>query len=95
MGRKRAYEIYHFKRKQILFLIFLIFYLTFYFFTFLRSLQSITEILFGLEKTCAVKGLTIQSNLHLIPTIIKGVEDDDKAALNNLDQSKVFDSLGQ
>lgn len=49
----------------------------------IEHLQSVAERLFGLEQTCAVKGQTIQSNLHTIHMILKGVEDDIRAALIN------------
>lgn len=52
-----------------------------------------TENLGTPDQTCAVKGQIIQSNLHLIRTMIEGVKDDDKAALINLDLSKAFDRV--
>ena len=58
-----------------------------------ERLQLVADRLLGPEQTCAVKGRTIQSNLHLIRTILEGVKDDDCAALINLDQSKAFDRV--
>ncbi len=58
-----------------------------------ERLQSVAESLLGPEQTCSVRGRTIQSNLHLIRTIIEGVKDDEEAALINLDQSKAFDRV--
>ncbi|CAE1313253.1 unnamed protein product [Acanthosepion pharaonis] len=58
-----------------------------------ERLQSVAKSLLGPEQTCSVRGRTIQSNLHLIRTIIEGVKDDEEAALINLDQSKAFDRI--
>ena len=40
-----------------------------------------------------MKGRSIQDNLHLVRQILEGIEDDTKAALINLDQSKAFDRV--
>ena len=40
-----------------------------------------------------MKGRSIQDNLHLVPQILEGIEDDTEAALINLDQSKAFDRV--
>ena len=45
------------------------------------------------EQNYAVKGRSIQNNLDLICKTIEGIEDDTRAALNNLDQSKAFDRV--
>ena len=54
-------------------------------------LQAVLASLIGPEQTCAVKGRTIQDNLHLVRLIIEKVDSD--AALINLDQSKAFDRV--
>ncbi|CAE1276092.1 unnamed protein product [Acanthosepion pharaonis] len=54
-------------------------------------LQIVLSSLIGPEQTCAVKGRTIQDNLHLVRLIIEKVDSD--AALINLDQSKAFDRV--
>ena len=54
-------------------------------------LQVVLDKLIGPEQTCAVKGRSIQDNLHLVRTIIEKV--DNGAALIKLDQSKAFDRV--
>ena len=58
-----------------------------------NRLQLVVGDLIGLEQNYAVKGRSIQNNLHLIRTILEGIKDDDEAALINLDQSKAFDRV--
>ena len=45
------------------------------------------------EETYAVKGRSIQDNLHLIREVLEGIEDGTESALINLDQSKAFDRV--
>ena len=45
------------------------------------------------DKTFAVKGRSIQDNLHLIGEVLEGIEDGTEAALISSDQSKAFDSV--
>ena len=45
------------------------------------------------EHNIAVKGRSIQNNLHLVRKIIERIKDDTKAVLINLDQSKAFDRV--
>ena len=47
----------------------------------------------GPEQNYAVKGRSIQDNLHLVREILEGLEDDTEATLINLDQSKAFDRM--
>ena len=49
--------------------------------------------LIGPEQIYAVKGISIEDNLHLVRQILEGIEDNTKAALINLDQSKAFDRV--
>ena len=56
-------------------------------------LQLVISYLIGPEQTYAVKRRLIQVKQHLIREIREGLEDDTKAALINLDQSKAFDRL--
>ena len=56
-------------------------------------LQLVISDLIGPEQTFAVKGGSIQDNLHLIREVLEGVEDDTEAALISLDQSKAFDRV--
>ena len=58
-----------------------------------NRLQFVMSDLIGPEQTCAVKGRSIQDNLHLIREILEGLKDGTRAALINLDQSKAFDSV--
>lgn len=53
-------------------------------------LQIVVDKLISSEQTCAVKGRTIQDNLHLVHTILDEIDDSADAALANLDQSKAF-----
>lgn len=54
-------------------------------------LQALLPRLIGPEQTCAVKGRTIQDNLHLVHLIIEQVVSE--AVLINLDQSNAFDRV--
>ena len=56
-------------------------------------LQLVISDLIGPEQTFAVKGRSIQDNLHLIREVLEGIEDDTEAALISLDQSKAFDRV--
>lgn len=49
-------------------------------------LQIVADKLIGPEQTCAVKGRTIQDNLHLLCTILNEVDDGTGTPLVNLDQ---------
>ena len=55
-----------------------------------NRLQRVISDLIGPEQTYAVKGRSIQDNLHLIREVL---EDDTEAALISLDQSKAFDRV--
>ena len=55
-----------------------------------NRLQLVISDLVGPEQNYAVKGRSIQDNLHLVCQILEGIKDDTKAALINLDQSKAF-----
>ena len=56
-----------------------------------NRLHLVISDLIGPEQTYAVKGRSIQDNLHLIPKVLAGIEDDTEAVLISLDQSKAFD----
>ena len=56
-----------------------------------NHLQIVVSDLIGTEENYAVKRKLIQNNLHLVHKSIEGIEDDNEAALINLDQSKAFD----
>ncbi|CAE1328542.1 unnamed protein product [Acanthosepion pharaonis] len=56
-----------------------------------NRLQLVLSSLIGPEQTCAVKGRTIQDNIHMARLILEQV--DSEAALINLDQSKTFDRV--
>ena len=58
-----------------------------------NHLQLVISDLIGPEQTFAVKGRSIQDNLHLIREVLEGIKDDTEAALISLDQSKVFDRV--
>ena len=58
-----------------------------------NRLQLVISDLIGSEQTFAVKGRSIQDNLHLIREVLEGIEDGTKAALISLDQSKAFDRV--
>ena len=58
-----------------------------------NRLQRAISDLIGPEQTFAVKGRSIQDNLHLIREVLEGIEDDTEAALMSLDQSKAFDRV--
>ena len=55
--------------------------------------QLVISDLIGFEETYAVKGRSIQDNLHLIRKILEGLKDGTEAAFFNLDQSRAFDRL--
>ena len=56
-----------------------------------NRLQGVLGSLIGPEQTSAVKGRTIQDNLHLVRTIVEKVAGN--AAMIKLDQSKAFDRV--
>ena len=58
-----------------------------------NRLQLVISDLIGLEQTYAVKGRSIQDNLHLIREVLEGIKDDTETALISLDQSKAFDRV--
>ena len=58
-----------------------------------NRLQVVITDLIEPDQSYAVKGRSIQDNLHLIRSIIEGTEDDAEAALISLDQSKAFDRV--
>ena len=58
-----------------------------------NCLQLVISDLIGPEQTFAVKGRSIQDNLHLIREVLEGIEDGTDAALLSLDQSKAFDRV--
>ena len=58
-----------------------------------NRLQRVISNLIGPEQTFAVKGKSIQDNLHLIREVLEGIEDDTEGALISLDQSKAFDRV--
>ena len=58
-----------------------------------NRLQRVISDLIGPEHTFAVKGRSIQDNLHLIHEVVEGIEDDTEASLISLDQSKAFDRV--
>jgi len=58
-----------------------------------NRLRLVVGDLIELEQNYAVKGRSIQNNLHLIRMILEGIKDDQCAALISLDQSKAFDRV--
>ena len=58
-----------------------------------NRLQLVISDLIGLEQNYTVKRRSIWDNLHVVPQILEGIEDDTEAALINLDQSKAFDRV--
>ena len=58
-----------------------------------NRLQLVISDLIGSEQTFAVKGRSIQEDLHLIREVLGGIEDGTEAALISLDQSKAFNSV--
>ena len=58
-----------------------------------NRLQLVISDLISPEQTFAVKGRSIQDNLHLIREVLEGIEDDTEAALISFDQSKAFDRV--
>ena len=58
-----------------------------------NRLQLVISDLISPEQSYAVKGRSIQDNLHLVRQILEGIKDDIEATLINLDQSKAFDRV--
>ena len=58
-----------------------------------NRLQLVISDLISPEQNYAVKGRSIQENLHLVHQILEGIKDDTKATQINLDQSKAFDRV--
>ena len=58
-----------------------------------NRLQLVISDLIGAEQTFAVKGKSIQDNLHLIREVLDGIKDDTEASPISLDQSKAFDRI--
>ena len=58
-----------------------------------NRLQLVISDLIGPEQTFAVKGRSMQDNLHLIREVLEGIKDDTESALISLDQSKAFDRV--
>ena len=56
-----------------------------------NRLQLLISNPIGPEQIYAIKGRSIQDNLHLIREVLDGIEDGTKATLISLDQSKAFD----
>ena len=59
----------------------------------MNRLQLVIRDLIGPEQNYAVKGRSIQDNLHLVREILDGIEDNTEAALINLDQFKAFNRV--
>ena len=58
-----------------------------------NRLQLVISDLIGPEQTFAVKGRSIQDNLHLIREVLEGIKNDTESALISLDQPKAFDRV--
>ena len=58
-----------------------------------NCLQLVISNLIGPEQNYAVKGRSIQDNLHLVREVLEGLKDDTKAMLISLDQAKAFDKV--
>ena len=58
-----------------------------------NRLKLVISDLIGPEQNYAVKGRSIQNNLHLVREIQEGLDDGTEAALINLDQFKAFDRV--
>ena len=58
-----------------------------------NRLQIVISDQIGSEQTYAVKGRSIQDNLHLICEVLEGIEDGTETAPISLDQSKAFDRV--
>ena len=58
-----------------------------------NRLQLVISDLIGPEQTYAVKGRSIQDNLHLIREVLEGIEDGTEATLISLYQSEAFDRV--
>ena len=59
----------------------------------MNRLQLVISDLIGPEQTFAVKGRSIQDNLHLIREVLEGIKDGTEAALISSDQSKAFNRV--
>ena len=59
----------------------------------MNRLQLVISNLIEPEQNYAVKGRSIQDNLHLVHEVLEGLKDGTEAVLINLDQSKVFDKV--
>ena len=55
-----------------------------------NSLELVISDLIGPEQNYTVKARSIQDNLYLVCEVLKGLKDDSKAGLINLDQSNAF-----
>ena len=58
-----------------------------------NRLQLFISDLIRHEKNYAVKGRSIQDNLHSVRDVLEELKDDNEAALINLNQSKAFDRV--
>ena len=58
-----------------------------------NRLLDVAEDLIAPQQTYALKGRSIQSNLHLLREVIEGIREDEDAAIISLDQSKAFDRV--
>ena len=58
-----------------------------------NRLPHVISDLIGPEQTYAVKGRSIQNDLHLICEVLKRIEDGMESAPISLDQSKAFDRV--
>ena len=58
-----------------------------------NRLRNVADDLIAPQQTYALRGRSIQSNLHLLREVIEGVLADDEAAIISLDQSKAFDRV--
>ena len=59
-----------------------------------NCLQLAISNLIGLEQNYAVKGRSIQDNLHLVHKVLEGIEDGTESMLINLDQSSIELTIG-
>ena len=58
-----------------------------------NRLQLVINDLIGPEQTNALKGRSIQDNLHLIREVLEGIEDGTEAVLISSDEAKAFDRV--
>ena len=58
-----------------------------------NRLQLVISDLIGPEQTYAMKGRSIQDNLHFVREVLEEIKDGTEAALVNLDQFKAFESV--